>query len=151
MQIVDLSSYGLHPTLSSDPSTPRLDKSHVQFSSFFNSEFKFLLTCQTFMLHGGSHTGPTPVISWGGSPVAGQTSMWPPPPPVGHPGQSSSSPLSPSGQRYLRASPPPPREQALLWRMPLWTTLTPQRPSSPPTVRHIFVHFNSYIHNLSQC
>jgi hypothetical protein len=44
----------------------------------------------------GSHTGPTPVMPWGGSPTAGQTSMlpppspparyWLPPPPADHPG-----------------------------------------------------------------
>jgi hypothetical protein len=65
-----------------------------------------------------SHMGPTPMMLWGGSPTAGQTSTWlplppagywlPPPPggywlplpPVGHTGQSSSTPSPPLGQGY---------------------------------------------------
>jgi hypothetical protein len=67
--------------------------------SIQNSNY-YSLTSQTFMLQ-GSHTGPPPVMSWGGSPTAGQPPMWPspppggywpPPPPTGHPGQSSSTP-----------------------------------------------------------
>jgi hypothetical protein len=38
------SSYGPHPNAPGDPSTLRFDGSHVQFSFFFNSEFKLLLT-----------------------------------------------------------------------------------------------------------
>jgi hypothetical protein len=101
----------------------------------------------------GSHMGPTHVVSWGGSPATGQTSMWPPPlpparywppPPLAsHTGQSSNTPPPPSGHRYW----PPPWApiaggQAPPWGMPLWMTPTlqpqPQRPSSsPPTVRHL--------------
>jgi hypothetical protein len=64
---------------------------------------------QTFMLQ-GSHSGPTPVMRWGGSPTAGQTSMWlplpppagywPPPPPIGHTGQSSITPPPHSSPGY---------------------------------------------------
>jgi hypothetical protein len=93
-----LSPYGLCPAVPGDPSTPRLDGSQVKFSSFFNSEFKFLLMSQTFMLQ-GSHTSPTPVMPWGGSPTTGQTSTWLPSPPAGY------WPTSPLG-RYWPPSPP---------------------------------------------
>jgi hypothetical protein len=105
--------------------------------------------------------GPTPVISWRGSPAAEQPptwlpppppagywppppsgGYWPPPPPAGHSGQSSSTPPPPSGQRYW---PPPPWAplaggQAPPWGMPPWMIPTPQpqRPSSsPPIVSHL--------------
>jgi hypothetical protein len=83
MQSACLSPYGLSPTALGDPSTPCLDGSQVKFSLFFNSEFKFLLISQTFMLQ-GSHTGPTPMMPWGGSPAAGQTSTRLPLPPAGY-------------------------------------------------------------------
>jgi hypothetical protein len=89
-----------------------------------------------------SHRGPTPMMPWGGSPVAGQTSMWPPPPPLaGHLDQSSSTPPPHSGQGYWSPSwAPLAGGQASQWGMPLWTTSMPQRPSSSsPTVRHIRV------------
>jgi hypothetical protein len=69
--------YGPHPTTPGDPSTPHFDGSQVQFSSFFNSEFKFLPMSQTFILH-SSHIGPTPMMPWGGSPTARQTLTWSP-------------------------------------------------------------------------
>jgi hypothetical protein len=43
VQSAGLSPYGPRPNASGDPSIARFDGSHVQFSSFFNSEFKFLL------------------------------------------------------------------------------------------------------------
>jgi hypothetical protein len=77
---------------------------------------------QIFTLQ-GSHIGWTLVMTWGGSPAAGQpltwpplpppAGYWPPPPPAGHPSQSSSTPPPPSGQR-----------------MPPWTT---------PIVSHLCV------------
>jgi hypothetical protein len=105
--------------------------------------------------------GPTPVMQWGGSPVARQPLMWLPPPPtarywlppspvgywpppplVGYTGQSSSTPPPPSGQGYWHLPPwaPPAGGQARPWGMPPWTTWTsqPQRPSSSPlTIIHL--------------
>jgi hypothetical protein len=111
----------------------------------------------------GSHTGPTPMMPWRGSPAVGQPLTWPPPlpptgywppppsggywplpPPVGHPSQSFSTPVPPSGQGYWPPPPwaPPAGGQAPLWGMPLLMTLTPQphRPSSsPPMVSHLCI------------
>jgi hypothetical protein len=72
--------------------------------------------------------GPTPVMPWGGSPIAVQpptwlpplppSGYWPPPPPTGywpapplarHVGQSSSTPPTPSNQGY--------------WPLPSWAPL----------------------------
>jgi hypothetical protein len=79
MQSIVLSPYDSRPNAPSDPSTPCFDGSQVQSSSFFNSKFKFLVMLQ------GSQMGPTPVMPWGGSPIAGQTLTWPPPPsPAGY-------------------------------------------------------------------
>jgi hypothetical protein len=107
----------------------------------------------------GSHTGPTPVMLWRGSPAVGQpltlspppspAGYWPSPPPAGywttpppidHPGQNFNTPSPPSGQGYWSSPPwaPPAGGQAPPWGMPLWTTLTPQRSSSSPlTVIHL--------------
>jgi hypothetical protein len=109
----------------------------------------------------GSHTGPTPMMPWGGSPAAGHPLMWPPPPPPGgywssppsggywpppprasHPGQSYNTPPSPFNQEYRSSPPwaPPARGQAPPWGMPPWTTPTPQpqrSSSSPPKVSHL--------------
>jgi hypothetical protein len=85
VQSVGISPYGPHPNVPDDPSTSCFDRSQVQFSSFLiqNSNFYSYMS-QTFMLQ-GSHTAPTPVMSWGGSSVVGQTSMWTPPlPPAGY-------------------------------------------------------------------
>jgi hypothetical protein len=64
--------------------------------------------------------------------------------------QHSSPPL---GQGYWPLPwAPQPGGQVPPWGMPLWMTPMPQRPSSSPlTVRHVYVHFHSYIRNLSQC
>jgi hypothetical protein len=100
---------------------------------------------QTFMLQ-RSHMGPPAMMSWAGSPAAGQpptwqppsplAGYWPPPPsgrywppplPVGHPGQSSSTPPPSSSQRYW-SSPPwarPTQGQAPSWGMPPWMTPMP--------------------------
>jgi hypothetical protein len=103
----------------------------------------------------GSHTGPTLVISWGGSPT------WSPlPPPARYllpPPQLDTCcycleptiqarlpalPPPPSGQGYWPPPPwaPPVGGQAMLWGMPPWMTPMPQpqRPSSLPlTVSHL--------------
>jgi hypothetical protein len=107
--------------------------------------------------------GPTLVMSWGGSPTAGQPPTWsppspparywsplpsgrywPPPPPAGHPGQSFSTPPPPSSHGYWPSLPwaPSARGQAPSWGMPPWMTpmLQPQRPSSsPPMVSHLWL------------
>jgi hypothetical protein len=112
------------------PTHPVIPRSHASTDNRYNyllfliqnSNFYSFMS-QTFMLQ-GSHTGPTPVIPWGGSPAAGQSPTWPPPPPpagywppslpagcwralhpAGHPCQSFSIPPPPSGQGYW---PPPP-------------------------------------------
>jgi hypothetical protein len=101
----------------------------------------------------GSHMGPPPIMPWAGSPTAEQPPTWPPPSPpggywplqpsngywppsplAGHPGQSSSTPLPPSGYIFWPPSP---------WGMPPWMTPTPQpqrHSSSPPTVSHSCLH-----------
>jgi hypothetical protein len=47
VQFACLSSYGPRPNAPGDPSTPCFNESQVQFSSFFNLEFKFLLMHQS--------------------------------------------------------------------------------------------------------
>jgi hypothetical protein len=139
--------------------TPIIPQPHTLMDHKYNSlsfsiknSNSYSCMSQTFMLQ-GSHTGPTPVMPWGGSPAAGRPSTWlppsppagylPPPPPAGHPGHSSSTPPSPLGQGYW----PPPWAspaggQAPPWGMPPWITSTPQpqRPSSSPlTVRYLYL------------
>jgi hypothetical protein len=101
-----------------------------------------------------SHTGPIRVMSWGGSPVAGQpptwpppqppVGCWPPPPPTDHSDQSNSTPPPPFGQGYwlLPSCAPPAGGQAPPWEIPPWTTPTPlpqRSSSSPPTVSHLCI------------
>jgi hypothetical protein len=100
-----------------DPTLRRITGTIIFLFSIQNSN-SYSWTSQTFKLQ-GSHTGPTPVMPWGGSPAAGQTSTWPPPQPLagywpppspgrywsppplaGYPGQSSSTPPPPSNQGY---------------------------------------------------
>jgi hypothetical protein len=48
----DLSSYGLHPTAPGDPSTPRFDRSQVQFSSFFQYRIQIITHESNFYVTG---------------------------------------------------------------------------------------------------
>jgi hypothetical protein len=137
-----------------------MDHRYNSLSFLVQNSNSYLFTSQTFMLQ-SSHMGPTPMMPWGGSPIAGQPLMWlpplslarywppppsggywPPPPPAVHPGQSSNTPPPPFGQGYW--SPPswapPARVQGPPWGMPLWMTLTPQpqrSSSSPSMVSHL--------------
>jgi hypothetical protein len=152
------------------PTHPVIPQPHTLMDHRYNSlpfliqnSNSYSLMSQTFMFQ-GSHTGPTPVIPWGGCPAARQPQTWPPPlptvgywppPPLGgywpppplagHLLQSSSAPPPPFGQEYCPPQPwaPPARGQAPPWGMPPWMTpmLQLQRPSSsPPTVSHLCLH-----------
>jgi hypothetical protein len=48
----------------------------LPFSIQNSNSNSYSLTSQTFMVQ-GSHTGPPPVMPWGGSPTAWQPPMWP--------------------------------------------------------------------------
>jgi hypothetical protein len=127
-----------------------------KFAFLFKSEFKLLNMSQSFLLQ-DSHSSQASVMSWGGSPIAWQPSTWPSPPPSGfwspqgasfsRPpplGQTSSTPPPQPGQGYwlppmLKPWAPPLGGQALTpFGMP--PLMTPQwPPTSPATVRHVFV------------
>jgi hypothetical protein len=116
------------------PNAPGNPLTHASMDHRYNSlhfliqnSNSYSLTSQTFLLQ-GSHTGPPPVMLWGGSPAAGQRPMslpplppggylpplpssgyWPPPPPAGHLGHSSNTPPPPFGHGYW---------PLLLWALP---------------------------------
>jgi hypothetical protein len=82
-----MSSYGPppqipHPTVTGDPLTPRPDRSQVNLSFLFKSEFE-CLTMSQFVLLQGSQTSQRTMVLWGGSPRVGQPSTWSSPPLVG--------------------------------------------------------------------
>jgi hypothetical protein len=169
--LVTYLSWGCYAFVYLVPTHPAIPRPHASMDHrhnslpflIYNSNYYSLMS-QTFMLQ-GSHTGPPPMMSWGGSPADGEPLTWPPPPPpggywpppllcgyclppplVGYPGQSSSTPPPPSSQGYW---PPPPwaplaAGQAPLWGMPPWMTPTPHRPFSPSTVSHLCIYFQLF-------
>jgi hypothetical protein len=111
----------MHPVISGSHASMDHRYNSLPFSIQNSNSYSF--TSQAFMLQ-GSHMGPTPVMSWGGSPIVGQPPTWPPPsppagywlsppsggywppPPLGgHLGESSSTPPPPSGQGYWPSPP----------------------------------------------
>jgi hypothetical protein len=110
LQTTCLSPYISHPNTPDDPRPHALmDHRYNPLPFSIQNSNSYSCMSQTFILQ-GSHSGPTPVMRWGRSPTAGQTSMWlplpppsgycPPPPPIGHPGQSSSTPPPHSSPGY---------------------------------------------------
>jgi hypothetical protein len=85
MQSAGLSPYGPQPNALAIPRPHALmDHSNSSLSFSIQNSNSYSFMNQTFMLQ-GSHMGPTSMMSWGGSPVAGQPPTWPPPlPPAGY-------------------------------------------------------------------
>jgi hypothetical protein len=123
VQSTGLSPYDPRPNTPINPLTPCFNGSQVQFSSFFNSEFKFLLINESNFHVIGFSYGPTTRDAMGrvsrsraaSDMAAAATSRWIlvppsggywlPPSRAGYPGQSSSTPPPPSSHGYW---PPPP-------------------------------------------